>query len=148
MHKYLPTKRHGSYFTSMQRQGCTHFPFKQTKNFNPKFIQLANKQIFKCFQTEKHTLIQKNCWSSFTQSSGHAVKSSYLHKNIRINITSKYSNEFTNIMYIHDSLYLYMQKIVHFYIYTYSLHKYTHTQGICAYINTMHIVFCQTFKKN
>ena len=40
--------------------------------------------IYECAEilAYKHTLVEKVCLYLFTQSSGHAVKSSYLHKNI------------------------------------------------------------------
>ena len=93
--------------------------------------------------------LKKICLYSFTQSSGHAFENSYLHKNLQIYITSKYSNEYTQTVCTYMINYIYTcKKVVHFYIDTYSLHKYTHTQSICAYIYTRLIVSCLTFKKN
>ena len=55
-------------------------------------------------------MIQSNCWSSFTQSSGHAFEISYLHKNIQLYITSKYSNEYTQIVCAYMINYFYTCK--------------------------------------
>ena len=114
MHKYLPTNRHGSYYTSMLRLKCIHFPFKQAWNFNHKFVQFAYKQTLNIFKLKNihwykiiaglHSLNQADMHSRILI---YIKTYKYTFENIQ---TSKYSSEYTQIVCAYMIKYIYLCK--------------------------------------
>ena len=86
----------------------THYRLAFIRLYIQSYKRAFHTDIWRCINTCLKTyIVSKISLYSFTQLSGHAVKSSYLHKNIQIYISSKYSNEYTQIVCTYMINYIY-----------------------------------------